>query len=728
MVSFAQLKIFFLGILTAVWLSACGGSSNSSTTVVSAAPPPVVNQSPQFTSAVSTSTEENISGTVYTATATDADNDSLTFNLVTSDDMDLFSITSTGELGFKNDPDFENSTDANGDNVYNVTIEVTDGTNTVSQNVSITVTNVAEKPVFTSSNAITTKENAGGVFFKVTARDDENDSLTYSLISGDDIGSLSINSVTGELSFVNAPNFEEPQDSDSDNTYLVTIQASDGTLTEIQDFTVSVTDAVEPFNAKGLATFDQIPDISKISTINIGSRAHLVISSVRSITLIPAPTLSDPTTYITITGAGVIDHHILDFDNDTQSDLFLLSPSRHNPFGPNGRTPYDMALILGTSLEKLTAGTYPIQELVDNNEAFAFIDHLASTNSQIKGDFFQDFNKDGYDDLVLSNTSVARSIILGRDLSEQPNTISLEDYAAEGHLIRLSSEGNLIFPSGEHLSIIDDIDGDGISEVLFYRLTERISSPELFFPFDAYILSGKKILDHPDRNQVIFGIFGLNENLGVGIRIVENNGGSRSPLNIMGSGVHLSQGQSDIVIGRKESVQHGPSPDEQDVILIDGSYVKDLLLNNPSSLTTFEDAVQNSSVVTFRLPTNEPEYISVPDMDGDGKEEIALAFPFRNQIIFSQDLKNHASNPVDLTDIEEPSLVFQINHEDTPGLFLLRSVIDIDNDGVVDFIFRTEVRLLNDFTFEPLSFIVSGAEILRLKAEGRSEVSISELQ
>ncbi len=52
--------------------------------------------------------------------------------------------------------------------------------------------------------------------------------LTYSVVGGDDASRFAINSSTGELTFVAAPDFESPLDSDFNNTYEVIVQASDG--------------------------------------------------------------------------------------------------------------------------------------------------------------------------------------------------------------------------------------------------------------------------------------------------------------------------------------------------------------------------------------------------------------------------------------------------------------------------------------------------------------------
>ena len=52
-------------------------------------------------------------------------------------------------------------------------------------------------------------------------------------------------SCTGVLSFLSAPDFENPTDAGTDNGYEVTIRASDGSLHDEQTITVTVTDAFE---------------------------------------------------------------------------------------------------------------------------------------------------------------------------------------------------------------------------------------------------------------------------------------------------------------------------------------------------------------------------------------------------------------------------------------------------------------------------------------------------
>ena len=59
-----------------------------------------------------------------------------------------------------------------------------------------------------------------------TAVDPEGESISWSLAEGDDMAEFTIKD--GVLRFKSSPDFEMPADADSDNTYVVTIRASDG--------------------------------------------------------------------------------------------------------------------------------------------------------------------------------------------------------------------------------------------------------------------------------------------------------------------------------------------------------------------------------------------------------------------------------------------------------------------------------------------------------------------
>jgi hypothetical protein len=87
-------------------------------------------------------------------------------------------------------------------------------------------------------------ENATGTVYTATGTDpDASTALTFA-IGGADATLFAINANTGVVTFVASPNFESPADADTDNTYDLTVTASDGTLTSAaRTVVVTVTNA-----------------------------------------------------------------------------------------------------------------------------------------------------------------------------------------------------------------------------------------------------------------------------------------------------------------------------------------------------------------------------------------------------------------------------------------------------------------------------------------------------
>jgi serralysin len=204
-----------------------------------------INEAPTIGSTTEFSVAEATTA-VGTISATDQDSDSpsLSFSLVTGDaavDDGLFSIdSSTGIVTFLSAPDFENPSDVGLDNIYNFTVNVSDGSLTASQAMSLTVNNVNESPVFSIASAQEYAENSNSSISLVATDQDAGSSVTYSL-SGNDAAKFSISS-TGVLSFIIEPNYEEASDLDSNNVFDVTVSATDGSLTSSVSLAISITD------------------------------------------------------------------------------------------------------------------------------------------------------------------------------------------------------------------------------------------------------------------------------------------------------------------------------------------------------------------------------------------------------------------------------------------------------------------------------------------------------
>ena len=225
-----------------------GGGGGTTTPPPPPPPPPPPNNAPEFTSGTAASVAENSTSSFYTATATDADSDSLTYSISGGADGALFTInSSTGELSFISGADFDVPADANGDNDYEVTIQVSDGTDSVTQTVTVTLTNVDEGPVFTSGTAFSVDEDQTGAF-TAAATDPEGATVTYS-IRGADAALFTIDANTGVVSFISAPDFDAPGDANGDNVYSLEVVASDGGIETVQNVTVTVEEVVPPNNA-----------------------------------------------------------------------------------------------------------------------------------------------------------------------------------------------------------------------------------------------------------------------------------------------------------------------------------------------------------------------------------------------------------------------------------------------------------------------------------------------
>lgn len=103
-------------------------------------------------------------------------------------------------------------------------------------------------PVFSSGAAASYAENATGPAY--TAAASGSGAVTYSLPSSGDNALFRIDATTGAVSFVGAPDYENPRDANMDNAYDVTVQAEDSYGTATKAVAITVTDADDIHFAK----------------------------------------------------------------------------------------------------------------------------------------------------------------------------------------------------------------------------------------------------------------------------------------------------------------------------------------------------------------------------------------------------------------------------------------------------------------------------------------------
>ena len=183
--------------------------------------------------------------------ATDPDaGANLIYSIIGGADSALFTINAAGVISLINPPNFEAPTDQNGDNVYEVIVQVSDGQLTDTQTINVTVTNANEAPVITSdgggvTGTVFVAEGARSATTVTAADPDAGAQITYAIVGGPDAARFTINPVTGSVNFVSNPDFELPADNNADNNYDIVVQASDGVNIDTQNLRVTVTDVAE---------------------------------------------------------------------------------------------------------------------------------------------------------------------------------------------------------------------------------------------------------------------------------------------------------------------------------------------------------------------------------------------------------------------------------------------------------------------------------------------------
>ncbi|HAF27815.1 MAG TPA: hypothetical protein DCG75_02100, partial [Bacteroidales bacterium] len=182
---------------------------------------------------------------------------SVTYTLGGTDAAD-FTINATTGVVQMVARDYENPVDANTDNIYLLTITATDddGNNDI-EDWTVTVDDLSETATFTIDAISDVNVNENSAYSSVipSITGIPIGSITYSL-GGADAGDFTINTSTGVIQMI-ARSFESPADANSDNTYEITLIATDDdSNTDSEDWTVTIDDIVE----SAVFTIDAISD------------------------------------------------------------------------------------------------------------------------------------------------------------------------------------------------------------------------------------------------------------------------------------------------------------------------------------------------------------------------------------------------------------------------------------------------------------------------------------
>ncbi len=201
-----------------------------------------------------------------------------TYSIAGGVDAGLFSIDGgTGQLTFDSAPDVGSPTDANGDSVYEVTVQASDGLNLATQSLRVGIAvNPAGSPIGAlsdSDGAINqvNENSAGNTPVGVTANandPDLNDSVSYSIIS-DPSANFQIDSASGVVSVSATANLDF--ESASQHTVRVRATSSDASFTDA-NFLISVnnlpeTPVITSNGGGGLADITLADGDSSVTTV-----------------------------------------------------------------------------------------------------------------------------------------------------------------------------------------------------------------------------------------------------------------------------------------------------------------------------------------------------------------------------------------------------------------------------------------------------------------------------
>jgi hypothetical protein len=214
-----------------------------------------INQPPSLSGTTFSITENSPNNTLIgTLEASDINNDTLTYSIISGNTDQAFGLdASTGGLTVANNValDFESIP------VFSLLVQVSDGALSDSATVTINLTDVDEDSTTTNqaptiiAETYSLAENSanGTVLGTIEASDPDGDTLTYVVVNGNDAEAFSLNIESGELTVSTS----SVLDFEITPTYSLSIEVSDGALSDLAVFTINITEVGEEGEVLSLA-------------------------------------------------------------------------------------------------------------------------------------------------------------------------------------------------------------------------------------------------------------------------------------------------------------------------------------------------------------------------------------------------------------------------------------------------------------------------------------------
>ena len=380
-----------------------------------------VNEAPTFGSVNGEiNIDENITSSFASISASDEDGDSLIYSL-TGDDASLFTINSLANISFVSSPDFEDPSDANSDNIYSFAVIASDGSLSVtSPNILLTIINVNDNaPTFLNLNTSVEVTNGQSKVFDISYEDMDGDDVSLSKTGLDS----SLFTVSDDsLSFVTAPDFSNPQDSDNDNVYKLSLVAEDGSFSTTSDeISITVLEVNDPPIISGL-------DSSYSHSENIEDIASFTVTDPENNTLTIGVSGDDATNF------AIVDNTL----------KFINGANFESPTDQNGDNVYDVEVFADDGFNRTSVNVQITVTNVDEAPEFNITEEV-SVQENIRSIALLEINDPEGDSFTWS--------LSGGDDSD---IISLSGVTATSGTLRFNSALGMDYEDPQ------DADGDGV--------------------------------------------------------------------------------------------------------------------------------------------------------------------------------------------------------------------------------------------------------------------------
>lgn len=584
-IGMTRFSILFLCCLS---LISCGGGGGGGGITN---PPPTTNGAPRFTSATSFTFDEN-EVVRFVVSVSDPDGDTVTISEVGTGDGGLFQLNATtGEVTAQTANgafNYENPLDGNQDNVYVQSFNLSDGKTTVTQSVSVTITNVIEPPRYLGATEFEAGE--GVIGFAISATDDDSSVLEYTL-NGPDASAFAIEN--GNLNFVSAPDFENPADSDSNNAYEISLTISNSEATIDVNLTATITNVDEPPVCESAGVFEFAENTS---------------GSIYTFSAV------DPEGDVFTFDNFLITAENLIFENlslDANTGVVSLAQ------------PIDFeALVNPTGQLSVTVGESTCSASFSvTDEAGTVTSGLKIVGSAVNVAAVGDVNGDGVQDLWLtteSEGSLQGSLVFGDYLANAMPAAALSvSTASANEVLPIQISATQVITGSETELVgypIGDVDGDNVDELLLAFTTCEGCSQERAM---AYLIWGST-LQNISASSLILDQLSQNQVLPISFR------GQASATLAISSGDYDGDGRADIAFGL-------PSPVEESFVVF-GDFLAAAKASGSTDLSSAEqNQVLDLNIDYLSFPFAGKHMASVGDIDGDTRPELVLT---ANQWVF----------------------------------------------------------------------------------------------